>query len=692
MSIFDVRGAQHAARPARSTKGFRTLTALGVVGLVVSVAPIVSALTESPAAATPVISAVGSLTTVSGSGITSVGANPQHVGDVLVVMAEEDNNTVTVSSMSGGGVTTWNRAIQYDGVGEPREYDLWYGTVTATGSSTINVTWSGPLGGMTAEYEVQEFGAGLGPGTGWSLDTTNSQENPSSTTVTYPSLTPAASGELYFGFMDMPQTPSAGSTSGFTYATTADANQIAYNPAVGSGTVQPTSSQFSAGASSGLAMLLVVHAPPPIPTVTAVNPSGGPLAGGNTVTVTGTTFSGATAVTFGSTAGTNVIVNGGGTSLTVTAPAEAAATIDVTVTTISGTSATGGADKYTYFPVPTVTAVNPNLGPSNGGTSVTVTGTNLTGTTAVHFGSNSGTGVSVNGGGTSLTVKSPAGAVGIVDVTVVTPGGTSTTKPADQFTYQKSGYWMAGSDGSVFSFGSAPFKGSLPMLNVHVSNIVGLVPTADGQGYWMVGRDGGVFAFGDAGFVGSLPGLNIHVNNIVGAVPTATGKGYWMVGRDGGVFAFGDAGFVGSLPGLNIHVNNIVAAVPTATGKGYWMIGSDGGVFAFGDAGFVGSLPGINIHINNVVGAVPTSSGKGYWMIGSDGGVFAFGDAGFLGSLPGLKVHVTNVVGVVATQDNQGYWMVGNDGGVFAFGDAAFLGSIPSLGLHVSNIVAFARQ
>ena len=137
-----------------------------------------------------------------------MGANPQHISDVLVVMAEEDNNTVTVSSMSGGGVTTWNRAIQYDGVGEPREYDLWYGTVTATGSSTINVTWSGPLSGMTAEYEVQEFGAGLGPGTGWTLDTTDSQENSSSTTVTYPSLTPAASGELYFGFMDMPQTPS----------------------------------------------------------------------------------------------------------------------------------------------------------------------------------------------------------------------------------------------------------------------------------------------------------------------------------------------------------------------------------------------------------------------------------------------------------------------------------------------------
>jgi hypothetical protein len=59
--------------------------------------------------------------------------------------------------------------------------------------------------------------------------------------------------------------------------------------------------------------------------------------------------------------------------------------------------------------------------------------------------------------------------------------------------------------------------------------------------------------------VGSLPGLNVHVTNVRGVVATTDGKGYWMVGTDGGVFAFGDAGFVGSIPGLGIHINNIVA-------------------------------------------------------------------------------------------------------------------------------------
>jgi hypothetical protein len=427
------------------------------------------------------------------------------------------------------------------------------------------------------------------------------------------------------------------------------------------------------------------------PAVTAVSPSSGPLGGGTSVTITGTNLTGASAVNFGGVAGTGVVPVSA-TSVTAVAPAEAAGTVDITVVTPAGTTATSASDQFTYTTGPSVSSVSPAVGTTAGGTSVTVSGANLGGATAVNFGTNPGTNVVVNGGGTSLTATSPAGVVGTVDVTVTTPGGTSSTSAADHFTYQHSGYWMVGNDGGIFSFGGAPFEGSLPGLNIHVTNVVGMVPTADSKGYWMIGSDGGVFAFGDAGFVGSIPGLGIHVTNIVGAVPTSDGKGYWMVGNDGGVFAFGDAGFVGSLPGLNVHVTNVVAVVPTSSGKGYWMIGSDGGVFAFGDAGFVGSLPGINVHVKNVVGAVPTSDGKGYWMVGTDGGVFAFGDAGFVGSLPGLNVHVTNVRGVVATTDGKGYWMVGTDGGVFAFGDAGFVGSIPGLGIHVNNIVAFARQ
>ncbi|MEI9982860.1 MAG: IPT/TIG domain-containing protein [Aliidongia sp.] len=141
-----------------------------------------------------------------------------------------------------------------------------------------------------------------------------------------------------------------------------------------------------------------------VPTVTGLTPSAGPLAGGNTVTVSGTGFvSGATAVSFGGTPGTAVAV-ASATSLTVTAPIGSAGTVDVRVMTAGGTSTTVPADLYTYEVVPAVTTLSPTAGPLGGGNTVTVTGSGFViGATSVSFGSMPGTGVVVSGP-TSLTV------------------------------------------------------------------------------------------------------------------------------------------------------------------------------------------------------------------------------------------------------------------------------------------------
>ncbi len=78
------------------------------------------------------------------------------------------------------------------------------------------------------------------------------------------------------------------------------------------------------------------------------------------------------------------------TSITVTAPAGAVGTVDVTVTTSGGgTSPTNAPnDQFTYVvgppPPPTITVVNPKTGPA--GTLVTVSGTNFTNASAVNFG------------------------------------------------------------------------------------------------------------------------------------------------------------------------------------------------------------------------------------------------------------------------------------------------------------------
>ena len=74
------------------------------------------------------------------------------------------------------------------------------------------------------------------------------------------------------------------------------------------------------------------------PTVTSVSPNIGPTTGGTTVIITGTGFTGATAVKFGATAAASYTVNSS-TQITATSPAGSAATVDVRVTTVGGTSA-----------------------------------------------------------------------------------------------------------------------------------------------------------------------------------------------------------------------------------------------------------------------------------------------------------------------------------------------------------------
>lgn len=92
---------------------------------------------------------------------------------------------------------------------------------------------------------------------------------------------------------------------------------------------------------------------PPLPTVTAVSPSSGTADGGTLVTITGTGFTGATSVMFGSTSATTYTVDSD-TQITVVSPAVAAGTVHITVTTPGGTSAAVSEDQFTYIVVPKI--------------------------------------------------------------------------------------------------------------------------------------------------------------------------------------------------------------------------------------------------------------------------------------------------------------------------------------------------
>jgi hypothetical protein len=387
-----------------------------------------------PAGAAASVSAVGSLAFKAGTDTTTLAVSPQHVGDLLVLFAKADASGVTVSSISGGGVGTWTRSVTYSGYAT-HDLELWTGDVSTTGASTITVKFSASVTSIYTGLASQEFSSSSGAGTTWSVDTTGGISNAASTAVTFPKLTPSGTGELYFSYAAVAGTAASGKTAGFTYATTSDGDVVAYDVSVSSAQ-QPTTTQSPSGVSGAVAVLVAAQATggsPTLPTVTAVGPSSGPTAGGTTVTVTGTNLTGATAVKFGSTAATSFSVVSA-TSISAVAPA-GSGTVNVTVTTPSGTSATSTLDQYIYTSTtPTVTAVGPSSGPTAGGTTVTVTGTNLTGATAVNFGSTAATSFSVVSA-TSISAVVPAEPAWTTDITVTTSAGTSASTSSDHFTF-----------------------------------------------------------------------------------------------------------------------------------------------------------------------------------------------------------------------------------------------------------------
>jgi IPT/TIG domain len=108
-----------------------------------------------------------------------------------------------------------------------------------------------------------------------------------------------------------------------------------------------------------------------------------------------------------------------------------------------GTGAPGG-----HAGTGDITGVSPGSGSTAGGDTVTITGSGFTNATSVGFGRTSAQSFTVDSG-TQITAISPPGS-GTVDITVVTPDGTTPTGPADQFTY------------AMMTPGVSPGSGSTP--------------------------------------------------------------------------------------------------------------------------------------------------------------------------------------------------------------------------------------
>lgn len=119
--------------------------------------------------------------------------------------------------------------------------------------------------------------------------------------------------------------------------------------------------------------------------------------------------------------------NFGSNATTISGTPTAAGHYDFYVSVYDANSLLAGVARYTLDVTggaPTLTGVSPSSGSTAGGTSVTLSGTNLTGASAVSFGGTPGSGITVNSA-TSVTVTTPSHPAGTVNVAITTSGGTT---------------------------------------------------------------------------------------------------------------------------------------------------------------------------------------------------------------------------------------------------------------------------
>ncbi|MBM45189.1 MAG: hypothetical protein CL458_02935 [Acidimicrobiaceae bacterium] len=156
------------------------------------------------------------------------------------------------------------------------------------------------------------------------------------------------------------------------------------------------------------------------------------------------------------------------------------------------------------------------------------------------------------------------------------------------------GYWVIDSEGSVFSFGSAPFLEGLPQAIGHGVTAVKIEPTADGDGYWIVDQKGGVHSFGSAPFYGALSDDRpVEGLRVVDFAAGPGNQGYLFLDSDGHVYPLGDVSYFGS-PAL---LGRVDAVGLISRPGGYLVVDARGAVTAFGDVANLGSPVGLGVNV-----------------------------------------------------------------------------------------------
>ncbi len=167
-------------------------------------------------------------------------------------------------------------------------------------------------------------------------------------------------------------------------------------------------------------------------TISSISPTSGSLTGGQTITITGTGFSGTSpSINFGAAGGSNITVVSD-TEITVTNP-NVSAPISVKVDVLfKGVATKAGTFDYR---APVITSISPKTTNINGSKTITINGKYFTGTQAVNFGAMGGGNVKVISD-SKITVTNPNSPKSqIVDVVVITQNNASVRTSNTKFSY-----------------------------------------------------------------------------------------------------------------------------------------------------------------------------------------------------------------------------------------------------------------
>jgi Leucine-rich repeat (LRR) protein len=167
--------------------------------------------------------------------------------------------------------------------------------------------------------------------------------------------------------------------------------------------------------------------PPGPPELGSVTPNRGSALGGDPVVIRGRNLQITQAVYFGGIPG--LVVASEETRVAAVAPPHMPGTVEVALTTSTGTATLQNA--YTYVIRPQILTVYPNQGSAAGGDTVRIFGFGLANPSSVTFGDAAATVVSSSD--MEIDVITPAHAGGTVSISVATPGGIGTAADAFNF-------------------------------------------------------------------------------------------------------------------------------------------------------------------------------------------------------------------------------------------------------------------